>query len=453
MNIRLVRKRWLFAATAALLLLASAGVLAWRYWLAPDGVSYPVETLRRARALQDRILSFDSHIDIPLEYGSAGMEPDRDGSSQFDLVKAGRGRLSGAALTIWAWPEFWTGAHSPHRPTPGFVTAARHEQETRYKIITGIAKDHPDRAGIAYTPDDFRRLAHEGKFAIVISMLNAYPLGEDVALLDDWAARGVRIFGFSYVGNNAWADSSRPMPFFGDSPDELGGLSELGRAAVHRLNDLGVVIDVSQMSGNALEQVVELTRAPIVASHSAVRGLVDMQRNLSDAELRRIRSTGGVVQIVGFSSYLKPFTQPTLAKIDALRRRFELGPVQNLLQASMPADPAFSIWPEQRFGEYATELYALLEKEPKATLHDFGDAIEYAVQKIGIDHVGIASDFNDGGGLQGWANVGDNRNVTAELIQRGYSDEDIAKLWGGNFLRVWEEVQRAAVPRARPPQT
>src|SRR5690606_23002043 len=130
-----------------------------------------------------------------LEYGSEGLEADKEGPGQFDLVKAARGRLSGAALTIWSWPEFWTGPNAPHRPTPGFEKAMQNELETRYRTITSIAKDHPNRAGIAYTPADFRRLAHEGKFAIVISMLNALPLGGDIDKLDKWAARGVRIFG------------------------------------------------------------------------------------------------------------------------------------------------------------------------------------------------------------------------------------------------------------------
>lgn len=430
----------------SLLLLAAAASLAW-WFLLRESALYPKDVIERANALQERILSFDAHLDIPSDFGSEGSEANRDGSGQFDLVKAERGRLSGAALTLFAWPEFWTGANSPHRPTPGFVEAARHEQETRYRIITGIARDFPERAGIAYSPADFRRLAHEGKFAIVISMLNAYPLGDDVSRLDDWAARGMRIFGFNYVGNNTWADSSRPMPFFGDSPDEHGGLSPLGRQAVQRLNDLGVVIDVSQMSTAALEQTAALSRAPIIASHSGVRGLVDLQRNLTDREMRLIRDTGGVVHIVGFSSQLKAFTQDTLAKVNAMRAEFDLPEVQNLSQASMPADPVFSIWPEQRFGEYASRLYPILEADPRASLKEFGDSIDYAVKKIGIDHVGISSDFNDGGGLNGWENVGDTRNVTAELIQRGYSDEDIAKLWGGNFLRVWERVQQQASPR------
>jgi membrane dipeptidase len=426
-----------------LLLLAAAALLTWWFQLREPAL-YPKEVMARANALQERILSFDAHLDIPPDFGSEGAEADRDGSGQFDLVKAERGRLSGAALTIFAWPEFWTGANSPHRPNAGFVEAARHEQETRYRIITGIARDFPERAGIAYTPADFRRLAHEGKFAIVISMLNAYPLGDDVSRLDDWAARGMRIFGFSYVANNTWADSSRPMPFFGDSPDELGGLSDLGRQAVRRLNELGVVIDVSQMSTTALEQTTQLSRAPIIASHSGVRSLVDLQRNLTDKEMRLIRDTGGVVHIVGFTSQLKPFSKETLSKVNQMRAEFGLPEVQNLSQASMPADPVFSIWPEKKFGEYASRLYPILEADSRASLKELGDSIDYTVKKIGIDHVGLSSDFNDGGGIVGWENVGETRNVTAELIQRGYSDEDIAKLWGGNFLRVWEAVQAQA---------
>lgn len=413
---------------------------------------YPEDIMRRSEALHERMLSLDAHIDVPLDYGSEGLEANRDGPSQFDLAKAARSHLSGAALTIWSWPEIWGEDEPvPHRPLPGFEKAMQKEQEVRYRIITNIPKDYPHRAGIAHTPAEFRALAAQGKFAIVISMLNAQPFGDDIDQLDAWAARGMRVFGFSYIGNNRWADSSRPMPFFGDSPDELGGLSELGRRAVRRLNDLGVVIDVSQMSGNAVEQVTALTRSPIIASHSAVRGLVDIHRNLTDKELRLIKQTGGVVHIVGFPAYLKPFSAKTLAKVNELRRRFDLPDVRNLSQASMPGDPALSIWPEQAFGEYATALYAILEQEPKATLKDLGDAIDYTVRMIGIDHVGISSDFNHGGGLVGWEHVGDNRNVTTELMQRGYSDEDIAKLWGGNFLRVWEQVQQNAEPSENDP--
>jgi len=174
--------------------------------------------------------------------------------------------------------------------------------------------------------------------------------------------------------------------------------------------------------------------------------MVDIPRNLSDRELQLIKNSGGVVQIVAFSSYLRPLTQKTQDKLNALRAKFDLPPLPNLAMALMPGDPIIAAWPEQRFGSYASQLYAILDEEPKASLKDLGDAIDYTVRKIGIDHVGIASDFNEGGGVQGWDDVSQVRNVTAELIQRGYSEADIAKLWGGNFLRVWAQVEKAASP-------
>ena len=439
------KKALLFGLPLALAAAIGGGVLVWdTFYRGNPG--YPLKIIKQADALQDRILSFDSHITVPLEFGTAGNEADKDGPGQFDLAKAAKGRLSGAALTVFGWPEIWNGPNAPHRPTAGFVEAARNEQQARYQIITGMVRDFPNQVGIAYTPDDLRRLHGEGKFAIFISMLNAYPLGNDLNQLDMWAARGMRMFGFSYVGNNDWADSSRPLPFFNDTPDALDGLSETGKQAVRRLNDLGVIIDVSQMSTKALEQVSQLSRTPMVASHSAPRALVDIPRNLSDKEMQLIKDSGGVVQIVGFPTYLRPLGQDSQAKLNTLRSQFDLPPLHNLEMALMPGDPIITVWPEQRFGEYAAGLYAIVEEEPKATLKDYGDAIDYAVKKIGIDHVGISSDFNDGGGLDGWKDVSETHNVTAELLQRGYSEADIAKLWGGNFLRVWDTVQKAAKP-------
>lgn len=433
-----------YALPLGLILVAGCVFLGWKY-LIGDAPHYSLKVMRQAQELQERILSFDSHVTLPLNFGTHGNEADKDGSGQFDLAKAGRGRLSGAALTIFGWPEIWNGAGAPHRPTPAFVDEARHQQEVRYKAITGMVRDFPNQVGIAYTPDDFRRLHGEGKFAIFLSMLNAYPLGHDLNLLDTWTARGMRMFGFSYIGNNDWADSSRPLPFFNDTADAFDGLSDIGRQAVSRLNDLGVIIDVSQMSDKALAQVARLSRTPLIASHSVPRAMVDIPRNLSDKDLQLIKNTGGVVQIVAFPGYLKPLSQKTQDRLNQLRARFDLPPLPNLAMALMPGDPVIAAWPEQKFGQYASGLYAILEEEPKPDLSTFGDAIDYTVRKIGIDHVGIASDFNEGGGVKGFNDVSEARNVTAELLQRGYSETDIAKLWGGNFLRVWQQVQDAAV--------
>ena len=439
------RKALYIGLPLALAVTIGAATLAWELWF-KGYPNYPLKVMKQAEALQERIVSFDSHITLPLSFGTEGKEADKDGNGQFDLVKAGRGRLSAGALTIFGWPEIWNGDNAPHRPTPGFVEEARNQQEIRYKAISGMARDFPNQVGIAYTPDDMRRLQGEGKFAIFISMLNAYPLGNDLNLLDKWTARGMRMFGFSYIGNNDWADSSRPLPFLNDTADAFDGLSDIGKQAVRRLNDLGVIIDVSHMSENALVQVSQLSRTPMVASHSVPRAMVDIPRNLSDKDMQLIKNSGGVVQIVGFPAYLKPLSQASQDKLNDLRARFDLPPLPNLAMALMPGDPVIAAWSEQKFGQYASGLYAILDDEPKASLKDFGDAIDYTVRKIGIDHVGIASDFNEGGGLKGWKDVSETRNVTAELLQRGYSETDIAKLWGGNFMRVWQQVQDAAKP-------
>jgi len=439
------RKALYIGLPLALAVTIGAATLAWELWF-KGYPNYPLKVMKQAEALQERIVSFDSHITLPLSFGTEGKEADKDGNGQFDLVKAGRGRLSAGALTIFGWPEIWNGDNAPHRPTPGFVEEARNQQEIRYKAISGMARDFPNQVGIAYRPDDMRRLQGEGKFAIFISMLNAYPLGNDLNLLDKWTARGMRMFGFSYIGNNDWADSSRPLPFLNDTADAFDGLSDIGKQAVRRLNDLGVIIDVSHMSDNALVQVSQLSRTPMVASHSVPRAMVDIPRNLSDKDMQLIKNSGGVVQIVGFPAYLKPLSQASQDKLNDLRARFDLPPLPNLAMALMPGDPVIAAWSEQKFGQYASGLYAILDDEPKASLKDFGDAIDYTVRKIGIDHVGIASDFNEGGGLKGWKDVSETRNVTAELLQRGYSETDIAKLWGGNFMRVWQQVQDAAKP-------
>ena len=272
------------------------------------------------------------------------------------------------------------------------------DADTKYRLIKNIADQNPDRADVAYSPSDVRRISESGKFAVVISMLNAYPLGSDLDQLDEWYKRGVRILGYTHAGNNDWADSSRPSKALNDKPDEHGGLSDLGKQGVARLNDLGILIDVSQLTTPALKQVLALTRAPVVATHSGLKAVVDSPRNLSDEELEGIKKNGGVVQVVAFGNYLRKA-------------------------------------PEAAAEHAPVEL---------ATVAQFVDSISYAVKKIGIDHVGISSDFNHGGGVTGWQNESEAQNVTVELLRRGYSDRQIGKLWGGNFMRVWAQAQKGA---------
>ena len=179
------------------------------------------------------------------------------------------------------------------------------DADKKYQLIKAIAEENADKAALAYSPDDVRRISAQGKFAVVISMLNAYPLGSDINQLDEWYKRGVRVLGYTHAGNNDWSDSSRPSKPLNDQPDEHGGLSELGKKGVARLNELGMLIDVSQLTTPALKQVLSLTKAPVVATHSGLKAVVDSPRNLSDEELELIKKNGGVVQVVAFGNYLR----------------------------------------------------------------------------------------------------------------------------------------------------
>jgi membrane dipeptidase len=335
--------------------------------------------LERAKEIHKRIIAFDTHLDLPFDYAGAAA----DGKTQFDLPKAARGQLKGAALAVFV----------PQGPrTPEGYAKAGADADKKYGLIKAVAEENADRAALAYSPEDVRRIAAQGKFAVVVSLLNAYPLG-DLGQIDEWYKRGVRLFGFNHAGHNQWADSSRPSKPLGNGPEEHGGLSELGKQGVARLNELGILIDVSQLSTPAFKQVLSLTKAPVIASHSGIRSLVEATRNLSDEELDLLKRNGGVVSVVAFSNYLR--TPPAQA-----------------------------------------------EGAKPATVAQLVDAIAYAVKRIGIDHVGVASDFNHGGGVTGWQNEGEAQNVTVELLRRGYSERDIAKLWGGNFLRVWSVAQK-----------
>ncbi len=376
--------------------------------------------LKKAKQIQQKIVTFDSHVDVPVDLDAA-----TDGKSQFDLVKVERGHLSGAALAVFV-PQA--------KRTPENYEKARADADAKYETIVNVAKKNPNRAALAYSPAEVRNLAKQGKFAVVISFLNAFPLGKDLSQIDAWYDRGVRIFGFNHAGNNDWADSSRPIAGFGDKPDEIGGLSELGKQAVTKLNEKGILIDVSQLSTKALFDTLAITKAPVAATHSAVKGIVDNSRNLSDDELEAIARNGGVVQIVAFSNYLRPLPSDIEDKVKALRAQYGLPDKDDTLQQS---------WPVERQKEYSTRWHEIIVSAPKATLAQYVASIDYAVKKIGIDHVGISSDFNHGGGVIGWDNEGEAENVTAELLRHGYTEPQIAKLWGGNFLRVWSEAQSA----------
>jgi membrane dipeptidase len=274
---------------------------------------------------------------------------------------------------------------------------------------------------------------------------NGYPLGEDIARVKEFYERGARYLSLTHNGHNQLADSHT-----GERDGwKWNGLSPLGKKVIAELNRLGIMVDVSHASKEAMMQTAALSKAPIIASHSAARALCDVSRNMDDEQLQALKKTGGVIQVVAYSSFIKttkPDSAERAAALAAARKDFNLpeptGPGQRArFQAALTRMAV-----DQR-AEYETKL-AEIDKQhpgdPPVSLKDFIDHVDYAVQLIGIDHVGISSDFDGGGGVIGWNDASETFNVTLELVRRGYTEQQIEKLWSGNLLRVMEDVQRIA---------
>ncbi|MEE8477458.1 MAG: membrane dipeptidase, partial [Gemmatimonadales bacterium] len=245
-------------------------------------------------------------------------------------------------------------------------------------------------------------------------------------------ALGARYITLAHGGHNDIADSSTPRDHLDDGPEEHGGISAFGEEVIAEMNRLGIMVDVSHISKKAMLDAARLSRAPVIASHSSTRALADHPRNMDDEQLLALEANGGVMQTVAFDGYVKIPPPEKVAARAKLRQ--DLG---------LPPRGFSTLTPEQR-EVLIKGLREIDDRWPGATVSDFVDHIDYAVDLIGIDHVGISSDFDGGGGVEGWDNAAESLNVTIELVRRGYSEEDIAQLWGGNLLRVWQEVELVA---------
>ena len=373
-------------------------------------------------ALHARMLTLDQHLDLPAGFATEKADPGADGKGQIDLPKMERGGLDAAVFTLFAWQQ----ARTPEEDAKAIATG-----QEKLAALRRMAEWYPSRIAIAHSADELESIVASGRKAAVIGMLNATQLGREAERLEEYYAAGVRQLGFVHASHNYYADSSRPLAKNGDGPTLWGGLSPLGRRLVPRLNDLGIIIDVSQLSTAALEQVVALTRAPVVASHSAVRAIDDNPRNLTDAEIRAIAAGGGVVGVVAFSTYLLPPPPAHAAEVARLREKY--GAADEAALAKLPAE---------RLAAYNAEYFALVRALPKAGVRHLVDAIDYVVKLAGVEHVGISTDFEHAGGVDGYRNAGEAANVTRELLRRGYPEADIARIWSGNWLRVFRAVER-----------
>jgi len=387
----------------------------------------PADPEAKALAIHKRVITFDAEIDIPLDFMKGEKDAGKDTKMQVDLPKMAAGHLDGAAFVLFT---------NQTARTPDAYKKARQDMDTKLAAIEQMLGTYPQRIELARRADDVPRIVKSGKHFVVLAVVNASAYGEDTTWLSKLYERGLRMVAFNHAGHNQFADSNRPQEKFGDKDEEHGGLSPLGKQAVAEMNRLGIIVDVSQITKKALMQAISLSKAPVVASHVGVKAKVDTSRNLDDEDLKAIAAKGGVVHIVAFPSYLKNPPKEQQADLARIEKSFGLKTFTDAgAKLSKEQMPAF----QKEMAEYRARW-----ANAGATVADLVDAIDYVVKLIGIDHVGVSTDMEHSGGVIGYKTTAEAGNLTKELVKRGYSQRDIAKLWSGNFLRVWKAVEKAA---------
>jgi microsomal dipeptidase-like Zn-dependent dipeptidase len=398
-----------------------------------------VEFMKRDQSGDDEtdfhrsIVTVDAHIDIRDGFNSIYGDAGEETIDQFDLPKLRRGALDVAVVSLFV---------DPMERTEANIAKANEILEKKYSALRQFVDSHAKELGFVRTSEEIIQNCDDGKISILLSALNALPFGENLSAFEEYFDKGVRIFGFVHAQNTPFADSSRPATEFGDVPGEGGGITELGADAIKLLNRLGAVVDVAQMTTEAVLQAVEISKTPVIASHSAPRSRVDAPRNISNEEMVKIAEAGGVVHVVPFSPWIKG---------SSIHKEHYYGQIFKPVGLPSPFDPtAVQLDPAKVLSddEYKAYSMAYLSFSRNtwrySDLDDYIDAIETVVNLVGVDHVGIGSDFNHGGGVYGFANVGEAPNVTERLLRRGFSKSDIAKIWGENFLRVLRTVEQHA---------
>ena len=401
-------------------------------------------TIKKSKDIHDRIITLDTHIDFePADLIGEHNYTHRL-ETQFDLPKMTEGGLDALFFSIYVRQTREN--QNPEALKPAGYERAYKAAVEKFDAVQRFTREiAADKIELALTAADVKRISMRGKKIALMGVENGYPLGEDLARVKEFYERGARYLSLTHNGHNQLADSQT-----GERDGwKWNGLSPLGKKVLAELNRLGIMVDVSHASKEAMMQTAALSKAPVIASHSAVRALCDVSRNMDDEQLRALQKTGGVIQVVAYSSFIKttlPDSSERAAALAAARREFNLpeptGPGQRArFQAALTRMAA-----DQR-GEYEKKLAEIDKQYPgdaPANLKDFVDHIDYAVKLLGIDHVGISSDFDGGGGVIGWNDASETFNVTLELVRRGYTEQQIEKLWSGNLLRVMAEVQRIA---------
>lgn len=398
------------------------------------------EIIEKAKRIHEKVITIDTHDDINVNNFTPDKNYTMDLGTQVNLPKMDAGGLD------VTWLIVYTGQGELNEE--GYNDAYENAIQ-KFDAIHRLTEElAPEQIGLATNSDEVRKLVAEGKKVAMIGVENAYPIAEDLGRIKEFYDRGARYMSLSHNGHSQFCDSNT-----GEENDEWlhGGLSKLGKEAVLEMNRLGMMIDVSHPSKESIKQMFEISKAPLIASHSSARALCDHSRNLDDELLALFKKHGGVVQTVAFSAYVNTDKHEAF---DAVSKEFYEKKAKEMNFEILTDDSVSGLDKEARESYYqtyreiresaATEIKKLKEKREPVAVTDFVDHIDYMVEKIGIDHVGISSDFDGGGGIYGWDDASETLNVTIELVKRGYSEEEIAKLWGENLLRVLDEVQEVA---------
>lgn len=409
----------------------------------PQGVDESEADLRaRAARIHHDALTLDTHKDIRSTLARTPASDDsvkelrRDdprlwGPNQVDFPKMRAGGLDVAFYIVYVGQG--------ELDAEGFANARR-QADAKFDAIERMARRFPGHIGLARSADDVERIAASGRLVACIGIENGYAMGEDLGAIAEFHARGARYMSITHNRHSQLGDSNTPEEGI------HGGLSELGRLAIDEMNRVGIMVDVSHASKVTTLQAIARSKAPVIASHSSTDAVLEHGRNLSDEELLAIRENGGVVQCVAFASYVKDDGRRDFVR----RTREELGLPPQRRTRAVPDDPEV----RAKLRELRERVRAFDETNERADVSDFVDHIDHAVEVAGIDHVGISSDFDGGGGIVGWSDASETPNVTLELVRRGYTEEQIRKMWSGNTLRVLravEEVARELVGPAGPP--
>jgi membrane dipeptidase len=397
--------------------------------------------MKAARVLHERVVTLDSHVDISPANFTAERNYTQRLDTQVNLPKMFEGGLDATFFSVFVG-QLREADHPDAFKPSGYERAYMAAIEKFNAIHRLVERIAPDKIELALTSADVRRISAAGKKVALIGVENGYSIGEDVGRVKEFYDRGARYLSLTHNGHSQLSDSHT-----GERDGwKWNGLSPLGQAVLAEMNRVGLMVDVSHPSKASMMQSLALSKAPIIASHSALRALCDISRNMDDEQLLALKKNGGVIQVVAYGSFVKmpkPDSPERATALAALRREFNL---PELPRRGSGRAALAQLSPARR-AEYDSKLAEIDKKypgDPASTVKDFIDHIDYAVKLIGIDHVGIASDFEGGGGVSGWNDASETFNVTLELVRRGYTEEQIEKLWGGNLLRVMDEVQRVA---------